>query len=462
MEATQPLAPSNFHVKRFHVEVLSGPRRGERCEADREGRIHVGRPVAGHEAPPEPGAWLWLDDPQVSHVHLALEAQATCVSLRDASRNGTWLGGARLRGHTVELAETVDVRVGETDVRVVVEARERATPLPGVTSFGGLLGTSASMQRLFARLERLAACDLPVLITGETGTGKSALAKALHDRSRRAGKDFLEVDFGAMSPQLMAAELFGSVRGAFTGAVDRKGLLEEVPGGTVLLDEVGDLPLDYQPQLLRVLDRKRVRRLGSNEERPINVRVIAATYHDLASMVNDGRFRLDLYERLAVCMVEMPPLRERRDEIPALARHLIERIRAEGDVEVPEGYALPPDEERELMRRDWPGNIRELYHYLAFKLATGEQPPLRRSRPTPTPGAALELEDLLDRSYKDATDELLVRFDRAFLRHHYERAGRKLGKAAAQAGLHRVTFTQKMERCGLKKALSVPPDEGAE
>jgi len=457
MTVTQPLASSSFQVKRFHVEVLSGPQRGLRRDADADGRLHVGRLSPDAEPAPSPssGPWLWLTDPLVSQVHLAFEARPSHVHLRDTSRNGTWLGGARLCNHAVELSDTIDLRVGETDLRVVVEPRERRVPASLNTSFGGLLGTSPSMQRLFARIERLAACDLPVLITGESGTGKSVLAEAMHLRSRRASKSFLEIDFGAMSANIMESELFGHVRGAYTDAVDRRGMFEEASGGTVFLDEIGDLALEHQPRLLRVLDRKRVRRVGSNEERAVNVRVIAATCRDLAAMVNAGRFRLDLYERLAVCMVEMPPLRERRDEIPALARHLIARIREEGNVDVPEGYALDPDDERELMQRDWTGNVRELYHYRAFKLATGEQPPLRRSRPAPG-GVALDVDDLLDRTYKDAAEELSNRFDRAFLKHHYERAGRRLGKAAEQAGLHRVTFTQKMERCGLKKALNDP------
>ena len=459
MTITQPLATSSFQVKRFHVEVLSGPQRGLKRDADADGRLHVGRLPSDAEPAPSPssGPWLWLTDPLVSQVHLAFEARPSQVHMRDVSRNGTWLGGARLCGHPVDLSETIDLRVGETDLRVVVEPRERTVPASPATSFGGLLGTSPSMQRLFARIERLAACDLPVLITGESGTGKSVLAEAMHLRSRRASKSFLEVDFGAMSANLMASELFGHVRGAYTDAVDRKGMFEEASGGTVFLDEIGDLALEHQPRLLRVLDRKRVRRMGSNDERAVNVRVIAATCHDLAAMVNSGRFRLDLYERLAVCMVEMPPLRERRDEIPALARHLIERIRKEGYVDVPEGYALSLDDERELMRRDWMGNVRELYHYLAFKLATGERPPLRKSRPA-VAGATLDVEDLLDRTYKDATEELSMRFDRLFLKHHYALSGNKLGRAAEQVGLHRVTYTQKMEKCGLKKAL-MGPDE---
>jgi two-component system nitrogen regulation response regulator GlnG len=453
MSTTHPIGPSSFQVKRFHAEVLSGPQRGVKREADADGRLFIGRQAPDAEPAPSAGPWLWLTDPMVSQVHLTLEACPSYVSVRESSRNGTWLGGARLCGQTFEVSQSIDLRVGETDVRVVVEARERTVPSTLATSFGSLLGTSPTMQRLFARIERLAACDLPVLITGESGTGKSVLAHAMHLRSRRASKEFMEIDFGAMSSNLMASELFGHVKGAYTDAVDRKGMFEEANGGTVFLDEIGDLALEHQPRLLRVLDRKRVRRMGSNEERAVNVRVIAATCQDLATMVNASRFRLDLYERLAVCTVEMPPLRERRDEIPALARHLIARIRAEGNVDVPDDYALSAEDERELMRREWPGNIRELYHYLAFKLATGERPPLRRSRPAMSNGV-VDIDDLLDRTHKDASEELMMRFERIFLRHHYERTGYKLGKAAEQAGLHRVTFAQKMEKCGLKKALN--------
>lgn len=466
MATTQPIAPTSVKMKRFSVTVLSGEQRGRRFVPDPEGSLRVGRAQRltstkdDDLAAPGASAWLMLDDPMVSHLHLTLESQPGHVRLRDHSSNGTWIGATRVFGGSAELIETTDLRVGETDLRVTVDIQSSTQAQSGRVSFGDLICASPSMQRLFARIARLAACDLPVLITGETGTGKSALAEAIHKHSSRAAKDFCELDFGAIKPSLLESDLFGHVRGAFTGAEsDRKGMFEEAVGGTVLLDEIGDLTLEAQPRLLRVLERKTVRRLGSNEDRPVNVRVIAATQCNLPAMVNESRFRRDLYERLAVCVIEMPPLRERRDDIIAIAEHLLDRIRKQGAVEVPDNYTFSAADRAEMMGYHWPGNIRELGHYLERKFVLDETP-LRQSRVTPPPGL-LDYTDLLPLGHKDAVEELQLRFEREYLRHHLAAAEGRMGRAAARTGLHRVTFSQKVERAGLKR-LVLPSEDGKE
>ena len=256
-----------------------------------------------------------------------------------------------------------DLRRENRDLRQAVEARY---------SFGQLLGKSAVMQRLFGLLERLAATSSTVLIQGESGTGKELVARALHYHSPRRRHPFVPVNCAALPEGLLESELFGHTKGAFTGAqIARRGLFLEASRGTLFLDEIGDMPLGMQAKLLRVLEQRQIRPVGSDREVDIDVRVLVATHQDLAGAVQQGTFREDLYYRLRVMPVEVPPLREHREDIPFLAETFVQRYAADNKLE-PRRFTRAAL--RALEQYDWPGNVRQLSHVIerAVTLSNGE------------------------------------------------------------------------------------------
>jgi DNA-binding NtrC family response regulator len=238
------------------------------------------------------------------------------------------------------------------------------------------------MQRIFRLISKVAPTDSTVLLLGESGTGKELVARLIHVQSRRAVGPFVPVHVGAIPETLIESELFGHTRGSFTGATaDRLGLVEQADGGTLFLDEVGDMPAMAQVKLLRTLERSEVRRLGENDERVVNVRVVAATHRDLPAEIAAGRFREDLYHRLNVIQIELPPLRERREDIGLLASYFLERIARRAGRE---GLAFTPDARERLERYDYPGNVRELENAIEHAVAVSEG---RRIRAADLPGA---------------------------------------------------------------------------
>ncbi|MGD0526361.1 MAG: sigma-54-dependent Fis family transcriptional regulator, partial [Polyangiaceae bacterium] len=283
-------AKPSLRVWSLELVVVDGPSRGARVSVT-GGGARIGA---------APGNDLTLADPTVSRVHCELVQRGDALVVRDlGSTNGTWVEGVRLRDGDVPPGAIV--RVGSSAFRVDVGEEPAFVELSGRSSFGELVGASLEMRRLYAVLERVAATDATVLVEGETGTGKDVLARSLHAASTRAAGPFVAVDCGAIPENLIESELFGHVRGAFTGATsDRKGVFEEAHGGTLFLDEIGEMPLPLQPKLLRAIESRSVRRVGSSAARPVDVRIVAATNRPLARCVNDGSFREDLYYRLAV------------------------------------------------------------------------------------------------------------------------------------------------------------------
>jgi len=257
----------------------------------------------------------------------------------------------------------------------------RRTPGAGAPAhearFDSLIGAGPRMRRIFRLIKKVAATDSTVLLLGESGSGKELVARSIHLQSRRAGGPFVPVNVGALAGSLIESELFGHQRGAFTGATsDRRGLIEEADGGTLFLDEIGDMPLATQVNLLRVLENSEVRRVGGNVARHVDVRVIAATHHDLMADVAAGRFREDLYYRLNVVQIELPPLRERREDIGLLSSYFLERIAArEGRSRLefsPEAMSL-------LERYDYPGNVRELENAIEHAVTVADGPVITAS-----------------------------------------------------------------------------------
>jgi DNA-binding NtrC family response regulator len=276
-----------------------------------------------------------------------------------------------------------------------------------------------------------------VLIEGETGTGKEQVAESIHNESARQEAPFVVVDCGALQGELMESELFGHVKGAFTGADgERKGLMQLADGGTVFFDEVGELPLPLQTKLLGAVERRRVIPLGSNTARPIDVRIVAATNRNLAREVNGGRFRADLFYRLAVVRLRVPPLRERKEDIPVLVEHFLEQLRTRY------GEAVPPTLSAlalgRLTAHDWPGNVRELRNAV-------ERAALKSDEELP----AVIAEPAATEPYQQARDQFLADFERHFLVEALQQSGFNVTEAARRAGVELRYFRRLLQRYGL-------------
>ena len=308
---------------------------------------------------------LALEDATVSRRHLAAEVVGDRLRIRDlGSSNATFLGDTRLIEALLLGGEIL--RLGAT--RILAERERGAKPGPVTTDvhFGPVLGASREMRRLFPLLAKLAASSVSVVLEGETGTGKEVVAQALHTEGPRASGPYVVFDCTAVTPSLIESELFGHERGAFTGAVAlRKGVFEQAHGGTLFLDEIGDLPADLQAKLLRVLERGELRRVGGEQWMHVDVRVIAATRRDLDHLVQEGRFRDDLFHRLAVGRVELPPLRRRKGDVMLLTEHFCRELG--GDVR-----AIPEALLAEWREHPWPGNVRELRNAVSRQIVLGE------------------------------------------------------------------------------------------
>ena len=415
-------------VAGIRVEVIDGPDRGACCDAT--DRMTVGT-AEGND--------LMVADPTVSRFHVQLVAAGDGVVVTDhGSTNGTRVGAARVERAVVDLGSTLVI--GRTKLRVT-DGRRGVVDLHGQDRLGRLRGRTTVMRRLMATIKKVAASDVAVLLVGETGTGKELIARAVHDASGRADNPFVTVDCGALSPNLFASQLFGHERGAFTGADrQRNGAFEEGHGGTVFLDEIGEMPADLQSHLLGVLERRQFRRIGGHEDLPSDVRVVAATNRDLREEVNRGRFRLDLYYRIAAARVDVPPLRDRGDDIPILVEHF---LHAAGHQE-PMQELFPPARMAELLDHSWPGNVRELRNHVETTLATGEGVALDALTLAPR---ASEEEDL---TYREARGRVLREFEARFLARLIERAGGNVSKAARMAKMDRSHLFELLRRHDLR------------
>jgi DNA-binding NtrC family response regulator len=305
------------------------------------------------------------------------------------------------------------------------------------------------MRKLFAVLEKVAASDINVLVEGESGTGKELVTAEIVQRGPRSEQPFVIVDCGAVSPSLVESELFGHARGAFTGAErERVGAFETADGGTVFLDEIGELPLELQPKLLRAIEAREIRRVGEVKARKVNVRVIAATHRDLAREVNRGRFREDLYFRLAVMNVRVPSLRERLEDLPLLIRGFLSVLGVPDQIDLFAPHVLA-----ELEAHDWPGNVRELRNYVERTIVLREpQPAARRQL-----GVAGDVD--LGTPFKLAKDAAVSAFERSYLTALLEAAGDNVSKAARSGGMDRMYLHRLIQKHGLRAGPRQPPEE---
>jgi transcriptional regulator with GAF, ATPase, and Fis domain len=377
-----------------------------------------------------PGVDLVIADETVSRLHAELDPRDDGLWVRDlGSRNGTLVDGLRVEGARVP--EGSVVRLGNTRLAVSAPTEPVAVDLWPADRFGGLLGKSAAMRELFARLAKVAALDATVLVQGETGTGKELVARAIHDASPRAERPFVIVDCAALPENLLETELFGHARGAFTGAVaSRAGAFEVAAGGTVFLDEIGELPLPMQPKLLRVLESQMVRRVGETAHRPVECRFISATNRDLRQLVNAGAFRDDLYFRLAVVPIRVPPLREHLDDIAYLVEHFAKGRPAE---------AAGEETLRELTARPWLGNVRELRNFVEQAVAFGPRQALAMlpAGAAPAPRDVLPVVNV-ERPFKEVREEWMNHLERQYVSALLERHGGNVSAVADAAGLDRT------------------------
>ena len=387
------------------------------------------------------GCELQLTDRTVSRLHCEVVSRADGVLIFDrGSTNGTFVDGVRV--HEAYLHPGCSLRLGDTLLQAVAVERPTVLPLSPRTSFGKILGASPQMRHIYAVLDRVGPTNTTVLVTGETGTGKELVARELHEASPRSAGPFVTVDCGAIPENLMESELFGHVRGAFTGATSgRSGVFEEADGGTLFFDEIGELPVSLQPKLLRVLETRTVRRVGGGASRRVDVRIIAATNRSLAQSVNEGTFREDLYYRLAVIEVELPPLRARREDVPVLVQHFVKHFGG-ADATLPEGVTAA------LSHRGWPGNVRELRNYVQRALSLGWEAE-RGFAPFSNQAQSGPLA-LADLPFKEARDVWVERFEGVYVQALLEKTGGNVSRAAELAGLNRRSLHRIILRLGLR------------
>jgi len=410
-------------IEEHRIEVMVT----EGVDADRSAPLVAGGLTVGTSSQ----AGFRLKDPSVSRKHVELIPIDAGIRVRDLeSTNGTVIGGNRITEAVVPLG-TVLV-LGKTKLELVRVVERHPLPLSRRRRFGELIGSSAPMRQVYSLLERAAEADVTVLIEGETGTGKELAARAVHQSSSRSQAPFQIVDCGAVSPTLIEAELFGHVRGSFTGADrDRPGAFELAHQGTLFFDEIGELPLALQPKLLRALESREVRRIGGTSCIPVDVRFVAATNRNLAEEVKRGRFREDLFYRLNVFRVVMPPLREHREDIPLLVKHFLEPL---------SDSPLSDELLGRMSQLDWPGNVRELRNAVerAVVLARGDKTARATTQTAPggeQEGLALEVD--ASRPFKEVKAEVVARFERAYLEQVLDRTRGNISAAAREAGIDR-------------------------
>jgi two-component system, NtrC family, response regulator GlrR len=375
-----------------------------------------------------PDADIVIADETVSRRHVELSLVPEGVRVRDLeSHNGTWYVGQRLREGVLGAGSVI--RVGRAELRIEADRREleRASGTER-DGYGQLVGTSRPIRRLYGLLARIEASLANVVIEGESGTGKELIARAIHENSSVASGPFVAVNCGALERSLVRSELFGHKRGAFTGAIDnRQGAFEAASGGTLFLDEIAELPGEVQPLFLRALELGVVTRVGENTERPVNVRVVAATHRSLEAEVRAGRFREDLYFRLMVVHVLVPALRERVDDIGLLASHFAESFGL---------GSLSSELEEELKSRAWPGNVRELRNAIQTYSVLGALPERGTARDAELGDWLHRLVDL-ERPYAEQKDRLLKSFLRVYLEALLAHTAGNKSLAARISGLER-------------------------
>ncbi len=398
-----------------------------------------------------------LTDNTVSRYHLAIEQRGDSFVLKDLeSTNGTFINGLRIKEAYLSPGDVIGL--GNTKIEFIAFDEKIQIEPSSRTSFGELVGSSRKMRQIFAICEKIAPSIATVVIEGETGTGKELIARAIHQYSLRREKPFVVFDCSAVAPNLIESELFGHEKGSFTGAVkDRKGAFEAAQGGTIFLDEIGELSLELQPKLLRALEQREVRRVGANEPIRLDVRVICATNRDLRAEVKAGRFRQDLYYRLTVVKIHLPSLKERPDDIPII----LEKFLSEGKMnQLPDGSTKVTRVEDEalkmLQRYQWPGNVRELSNVMerAVSMVDGHvidashlNYVFQETEQTTEATDRLEVDSSLP--FKEAKQKIVESFEKDYLEDLLKRNGFNLSRAAREARIDRKHLRNLLKKYGI-------------
>jgi len=413
---------------RYRLSVVEGPDRDLAVDGG-AAELAIGTAAANT---------MILTDPAVSRHHIAITPSPRGHLVRDlGSTNGTAINGVAVE--RAYLAPGAVIAIGRSRLRFDVLGGEDRAALSSDTRWGRALGSSEAMRRIFAVLPRLAESDSTILLEGETGTGKGLLAEAIHDASPRAAGPFIVLDCGSIPPTLIESELFGHEKGAFTGAAAaRTGGFEAARGGTVFLDEIGELPLDMQPKLLRALEDRVVKRVGGNEPVRLDIRIVAATNRDLRAEINQGRFRSDLYYRLNTFRLRIPPLRERRDDIALLVAHFHRQLSRGGE---------PPPAEliAELTRHDWPGNVRELRAAVERAVLLGD-PAVWRALTDDAPPLAEDERFAEGTSFRAAKERAVAAWEREYTRALITRYDGNLSRAARAVRMDRNHLRELLRR----------------
>ena len=434
--------------RRLRLDVVRGPDKKKRVE------LHGDRIVVGtHER-----CDLCLTDPTVSRQHFEIELCPQGYAIRDLdSLNGVHVDGMRIR----EVVVTRGLTLSLGDTRIKMSPLDDTVDLPLLrdTECGPLLGRSPAMRRVFERVREVGPTDATVLLSGESGTGKELAAQAVHEHSPRAGGPFVVVDCAALPPTLIESELYGHERGAFPGADRaRVGALEAAMGGTLFLDEIGALPLELQTRLLGVIERREVQPLGSTSLRRIDVRLVAATTRDLRRAVNRETFRSDLYVRLAVVGIYMPPLRERPEDIPLYVESFLADQAAAGLA-----FTIDPATVQQLARRPWPGNVRELRSVLERAAALGEVdpapalpdanlPPVIAPDPNDPHATLTRLDTVVDPAVplERGKARLVGQYERAYVESLMQQHDGNITRAARAAEIDRVVLLRLLDKFDMR------------
>ncbi|MFO0724133.1 MAG: sigma 54-interacting transcriptional regulator [Myxococcota bacterium] len=423
-------------VRSLRAEVIEGPDAGRRLVATGDA-ITIGT---------APGNALTLTDNTVSRYHAEIRSHEGRIEVEDhRSTNGTHLGGVGIYRATIPTGSVLTI--GKSKVRVD-DGETIEIELHGEDRIGEVLGRTPEMRRIMATIQRTAESDAAVLLHGEVGTGKSIIARAIHDSGPRAEKPFEVVDCSSLMPTLVASELFGHEKGAFPGAEDaHTGALERASGGTVLLQEIGELPPPLQASLHSALERKTFRRVGGTKTMPLDVRVLGTSKRDLREEVNQGKFRAELYFRLAVLTIRVPALRERASDIPLLIEAFLKEA-GRSDVD----KIVPPEVMESLKSYRWPGNVQELKNFVEAAIAMGAPPPLDADGRGIGQGLTVELtlHNLTRETYHDTRDKVLFEFEKIYFPRLLDRTRGNVAQAAREANMDRSYLIQLLKKHRMK------------
>ena len=424
---------NKLRTRKARLEVIWGPDLGKKRDLQSQ-HLTVGV---------SPNCDMVLTDPTVSGQHFELLNTEDGCMLRDLdSKNGTDIRGVRVKQAVLYGEEQIDI--GDSTLLLSVYDEHEEFTLSRKNAFGTMLGRSATIRQVFAELEQVAPSDATLLLEGESGTGKDLAAANIHRFSPRKKKPFVVFDCGAISPALLESELFGHRKGAFTGAErDRPGVLESANGGTIFLNEIGEMPLELQSRLLHVLDTWQTRRVGEDRYRKVDLRIIVATNRDLKHEVESKRFREDLYYRLTVVRIRMPSLRDRREDIAMLAKKFITDRAPEQDPD----KIFTDQVEAMFLNHLWPGNIRELRNVVDRLILFPKRPKsaLGREKETTEPSAIPA--NFLDLSFRDFRDQC----EKTYLSAVIDSCKGVITEAAAKADLPRMTFYRLIKKHKLTK-----------